>query len=120
MKQKDDSPCIPEDYHHGLVHRERAARGMYLFYRSFVLDTLAQGIATDLASRRATTPCEFYGNIGKGNSFTLIHSTMMEERRRLSRKNSSSKKFTEFDIGIAVGPESVFSSKCRDRLKVLL
>lgn len=95
-------PAIPDDYHI-IIDRERAARGMYLFERSFVLDTLAQGIANDLASGRAPTPCEFYGNIGKGKSLSLIHSKIMEDRKGVSRRNILSDRFTEFGMGLALG-----------------
>jgi len=97
-------PIIPEDYHN-IIHRERAARGMYLLQRHIILDTLAQGIANDLAAGRAPTPCEFYGNIGKGTSLSVIHSKIMEERKGVSRKNILSERFTSFGMGLAIGGE---------------
>lgn len=100
--ENNTTNAIPEDYH-SVIHRERAARSMYLFERNFVLDTLAQGIANDLAAGRSPTPCEFYGNIGKGTSLTVIHTTIMEERKGISRKNILSDRYTEFGMGVAIG-----------------
>ncbi|CAJ1951820.1 unnamed protein product [Cylindrotheca closterium] len=102
--KKQKGPVIPEDYHN-IIHRERVARGMYLLQRNIILDTLAQGIANDLAAGRAPTPCEFYGNIGKGTSLSVIHSKIMEERKGVSRKNILSERFTCFGMGLAIGGE---------------
>ncbi|KAL3937518.1 MAG: hypothetical protein SGBAC_007392 [Bacillariaceae sp.] len=102
--QKQKGPIIPEDYHK-IIDRERAARGMYLFQRDYILDTLSQGIANDLAAGRAPTPCEFYGNIGKGTSLSVIHSKIMEERKGVSRKNILSDRFTAFGMGLSIGGE---------------
>jgi len=101
---QNKGPVIPEDFHQ-IIHRERGARGIYLFHRNIILDTLAQGIANDLASGRAPTPCEFYGNIGKGTSLSLIHSKIMEERKGISRKNILSQRFKSFGMGLAIGGE---------------
>jgi hypothetical protein len=95
-------PVIPDNYH-SVIHRERDARDMYLYERSIILDTLAQGIANDLAAGRPPTPCDFYGNIGKGHSLKVIHSTIMEERKGISRKNILSNRFNEFGMGLAIG-----------------
>jgi len=96
-------PVIPEDVH-GIIHRERDARGMHLFVRDFVLDTLAQGVANDLASGRAPTPCEFFGNIGKGKTLNEIHMKMMDtDRNDLSRKNILSDHFKSFGMALAIG-----------------
>jgi len=101
---QNKGPVIPEDFHH-IIHRERGARGMYYFHRNIILDTLSQEIANDLASGRAPTPCEFYGNIGKGTSLSLIHSKIMEEKKGISRKNILSNSFKSFGMGCAVGGE---------------
>jgi hypothetical protein len=104
QKSKNKGPVIPDNYH-SVVHRERDARDMYRYDRSIILDTLAQGIANDLAAGRAPTPCDFYGNIGKGHSLKVIHSTIMEERKGISRKNILSNAFSEFGMGLAIGGE---------------
>ena len=86
-----------------LINNERMARGMAPFTVDLTLNMIAQGIAQDMANNVQLTPCEFFGNLGRGKKIYEVHESIMEDRKGISRKNILSEKFTEFGTGVARG-----------------
>lgn len=101
------SGSAPKDPH-WIINQERKARGMPLYERSLLLDTLARSLSTELAAGLPPTPTEFYGNVGRGKSLQMIHDTIMDDRGGASRKNILSEKFTEFGVALTQGNDGQF------------
>jgi uncharacterized protein YkwD len=89
---------------HKIVNEERTRRGMEAFGRHIILESVARDIVTELVAshgRGHSSPSAYHGNIAQGTSLYKIHSTMMEDREGIARKNILSTKFGVFGMAVA-------------------
>jgi len=87
-----------------LLNEERTQRNLHPYMRSMLLDSIAKGVALQLARSLGTKcrPTDYYGNVGKGLNVRAIHQKMMAQKGT-EKANIISSNFYHVGIGMSRG-----------------